>query len=173
MPSAAPESRGDALTAASAAISSLFETLRPIHEFFESVLGAVAPLRWLFDAAEYLSDHILKPVIETIIEACGISKLVDGLAEKIGGPLKAALDLLDGFTSAVNFETIKELKARFGEAAAEAVSEHWAALGGALEAYQPQKDGSFREVLLRVFRSVWDQLTGPMPDWPVGPVPGR
>ena len=73
----------------------LFSGLGDVLEIVNSVL---APLQPLFDAAQFVFDLLVQPVVDFLSEELGINELFDILAAQLE-PLFPDVDLFDGFLS--------------------------------------------------------------------------
>lgn len=64
-------------------IKKISDILSPIGNAFQKIINAITPIKWVLKAAECLINKVLKPVIDAILKATGLQRLIDGIETKI------------------------------------------------------------------------------------------
>lgn len=146
--------------------SDIFDKLKPLQECIDTVLGAVAPLRWLNDGLTWFSDHVIEPAVKFIFDTFNINKLINYITGQITVGLQDALHILSDFMQFLEGEALRNIMNWIGDDAAKALASHQKQLFATLDALQPHSNESFRDALLRAFRTMAHEFAGPMPAWP-------
>lgn len=147
--------------------------LSPIGNAVEKIINAIAPIKWVLQAAACLINKILSPVIDAILKVTGLKKLIDEVGEKIKSCL--GFDrILDEIKSAVgNLDLTNKLRevAGFGgkiEALTAKISE---SLGDFSPLGNKSLGDSLRGMLGDLFHADFDPAKPVLiPDWPEEPV---
>lgn len=86
-------------------LKAVAEVFSPIGNAFQRVINAIAPIKWVLKAAQCLIDKIFNPVIDAILKATGLSKLIDELEAKIIN-LLGFDDIIDEIKKAIGGDKI-------------------------------------------------------------------
>jgi len=85
---------GDALAAA----DELMRALRPLDKPLNALRKALRPVKWALDAASWLTSRVIDPIVNEILKAVGLERLVRELERKLNplarvvAPLERATD---------------------------------------------------------------------------------
>jgi hypothetical protein len=74
---------GDGVTTTLDAFNSVSSYLQPICDGFNKVEDAIAPIRWVLDAVEWLVKEILEPAIDWVLRVTGLQTLIDDLKKDL------------------------------------------------------------------------------------------
>lgn len=151
-------------------ISGLFS---PIGNAIEKIINAIAPIKWVLKAAACLINKVLNPVVNVILKATGLQKLIDELEAKISSCL--GFDkILNEITSAVqNIDFSGKLNDIIGfkEKINSLVSEINKSLGD----FSPVENHFLGDSLRKMLGDLFEVQIDPekpmvIPDWPEVPV---
>ena len=154
------------------AFQSVGEIISPISNAIKKVLDAIAPIRWVLQAAACLIDKVLTPVINLVLRVTGLQKLIDEMGQRILEKLgiSALIDEIKetivNDTLLVELERIADFKSM--------LSAKFDMLCACLEDFSPTKNIVLKEKIETLFLSFWDaaiDLSKPVliPDWPDEP----
>lgn len=159
------------LTNAVANIGKAVSILNPIGDALNSVINAIAPIKWVLDAADCLINKILKPVIDAILKATGLQKLIDILSEQLMKLLgiDSIVDILKDQFSKKLLEQLSVISESFNN-----MTSKWNKFSDSLDDFSPLKSldmkAKIKDLLLTVFNGVVDpSKPSPIPDWPDEP----
>lgn len=159
------------LTNAIANIGKAVSILKPIGDALNSVINAIAPIKWVLDAADCLINKILKPVIDAILKATGLQKLIDMLSEQLMKLL--GIDFIVGILkdqfSKKLLDQLSVISDSFNN-----MTSKWKKFSDCLDDFSPLKSvdmkAKMKDLLLTVFNGVVDpSKPSPIPDWPDEP----
>lgn len=159
------------LTNAVANIGKAVSILKPIGDALNSVINAIAPIKWVLGAADCMINKILKPVINTILKATGLQKLIDMLSEQLMKLLgiDSIIDILKDQFSIKLLDQLSVISDSFNN-----ITSKWNKFSDSLEEFSPAKSvdmkAKMKDLLLTVFNGVVDpSKPSPIPDWPDEP----
>lgn len=157
------------LTDAVSRIGSVLRVLTPIGNAFTAVLNAIAPIRWVLDALACLIDKVFRPVIDAILRATGLIKLLEGLWDKLKHYL--GIDyIIDKIESSLLPESFRQLLGGLTEAVSN-VSTRWNRISECLGDFSPLGKADIGEELKKILLSLFETAIDPtkpavIPDWP-------
>lgn len=159
------------LTNTVANIGKAVSILKPIGDALNSVINAIAPIKWVLGAADCMINKILKPVIDTILKATGLQKLIDMLSEQLMKLLgiDSIIDILKDQFSIKLLDQLSVISDSFNN-----ITSKWNNFSDSLEEFSPAKSvdmkAKMKDLLLTVFNGVVDpSKPSPIPDWPDEP----
>lgn len=159
------------LTNTVANIGKAVSILKPIGDALNSVINAIAPIKWVLGAADCMINKILKPVIDTILKATGLQKLIDMLSEQLMKLLgiDSIIDILKDQFSIKLLDQLSVISDSFNN-----ITSKWNKFSDSLEEFSPAKSvdmkAKMKDLLLTVFNGVVDpSKPSPIPDWPDEP----
>ena len=74
---------GDGVTATLTAFDSVSSYLQPLCDGFNKVEDAIAPIRWVLDAVEWLVSEILEPAINWVLQVTGLQSFIDEIKNEL------------------------------------------------------------------------------------------
>lgn len=159
------------LTNAVTNIGKAVSILKPIGDALNSVINTIAPIKWVLDAVECLINKILKPVIDAILKATGLQRLIDILSEQLMKLL--GIDFIVGILKDQFSEKLLDQLSAISDSFNNMTSK-WKTFSDSLEDFSPLKSidmkAKVKDLLLTVFNGVVDpSKPSPIPDWPDEP----
>lgn len=159
--------------AAMTALHDVNALLKPVEHAFHRVVHVIKPLKWALDAIHWVEKHVLKPAVDKILKATGLSHLLDGLEHTVEEKLGIAplVDMVRGHVSSGDMRTNG---ASTGKAGARDLSGNWGGLGDALSGYRGSHDEVLRTGVEGLVTAVVGTAIDPdkpsqIPDWPDPP----
>jgi len=136
----------------------------------EKAVTSLAPVRWALDAIKWITDHILKPVIDWIMKHTGLQKLVDSAKEAVCKKLGVE-KIFSFIEDKVDNDGIQSKKQEAGSEQSAATVKAFSDFAEALGNYRNNKsealkDATFGLVSAITGASIDSHQGGIMPDWP-------
>lgn len=155
-------------------------TLGRVLGFFESVshgmhsvIDAIAPLRWVLDAISWIFDHVLKPVIDAVLEATGLQSLINEFGQWITGKLGFG-SLATLIRGATNPTVQQSGENTVGLTGAQAMQSNSNALGSMLGQFMNHNNQGLKQQAVALLSSLTGTAIDPskpivIPKWPLPP----
>jgi len=141
----------------------------PIVNAFQKITDAIAPIKWLLEVIGWLFKHIFEPILDAILEATGLKKLMDILGKKIKDALgiSSIKDALDG---KVSKDASAGWQSSTGTNAVSPGRSNWTKLTSALSNYSTRNPNGVRNDILALVNTILGtdidpNKTGSIPDW--------
>ncbi|NDW11781.1 hypothetical protein D0T50_02620 [Bacteroides sp. 214] len=153
-------------------IGNVIKIIEPIARVLNTIIDAIAPIKWVLNAIGCLIDKILKPIINAILEVTGLNRLLDFFKENLMKYLgiTAIIDAVKKHLTPEDFlKKLEKLSASFQE-----ISSGWNVLSASLEDFSPMKkidmEKKITELLFSVLNGIADPTKpAPIPIWPDEP----
>ncbi|PFG43144.1 hypothetical protein ATJ88_1828 [Isoptericola jiangsuensis] len=153
------------------AFESAADALSPVASGFRKVENAIGPLRWVLDAIAWIVDHVLKPAIDWVLKATGLSTLLDGLEAKVEGWLG-----ITSLKSAVGQAGAQQGGLSSGQQAAgsatgQQAGSTYTSFGSSMSQFRQGDDSTLKSVASELLGAITgaglSDGTGGLPDFPV------
>jgi ABC-type transporter Mla subunit MlaD len=88
------------VTDALAAAEDLVDVLRPLEGPLNELAKALRPVKWALDAASWVTSRVIDPIVDEILKAVGLKRLVDRLERRVNplarlvAPLERAVNAM-------------------------------------------------------------------------------
>lgn len=136
----------------------------------EKAVTSLAPVRWALDAIKWITDHILKPVINWIMKHTGLQKLVDSAEEAVCKKLGVE-DIFGFIKGEVDNDGIQSKKQEAGSEQSGATVKAFSDFAEALGNYRNNKSEALKDATFGLVSAITGTPIDPdqggvMPDWP-------
>jgi hypothetical protein len=156
-----------------AGLQSVEDVFGPIADAFNAVANAVKPVRWALDALSWVFDNVCRPIIEAILKATGLEKMLDRLTDAVAEKLGIA-PILNMVESSLKSQQAQQWQQRGGVQAAGSGRNAWGRLTGTLNRYSTRNSSAFSDHLTLLISAIAGTPIDPakpavIPDWPGHP----
>lgn len=133
----------DKVGGAIASIEHASSILSPIHEAVKILNDALSPVMWAIDAVECIFEKIIMPIVDDILKATGLEKLIDGFEVKVEKALGIRPIVVD-IQNAFAFSSIQQSGSSFqlssNTSSASIAHNKWFELAATLDKYYQGKE---------------------------------
>jgi hypothetical protein len=165
---------GSGVTSTLNAFDSVSSYLQPVIDGFNSVVDAIAPIRWVLDAVEWLVSEILEPAINWVLEVTGLQSLIDDLKNELLNALGIGQLVSSINPVATSKAQIGSGQSAVGSQQAQTTSTAFADLAGALGQFRTNQNAALRDATAALLTAITGTPIDPsksttLPDFPSSP----